>query len=145
MFDARQECWFPLLSGENGGTFSRSEAFPCAWGEGSELELAYLDAEEPKCRESDGGGHAAHLAVFAFDEGKFDPAGGDVFAEADRRSTFRDDRLRVEDADAAGEGPAAINDDTFFNLFECRGIGHFFDLGPIDTMMLMLGAEEEAS
>jgi len=138
---------------------------------GGEMELADGDAEEAEGGVADGGGHFADLAVAAFVEGEFEPAGGDVLANADRGvaggdeegcGSGRDGRTGVpllRDGDGpkanarapwfwvdagglGGESFAAFDEDAVAKLFE-GGLGDFaFDLGPVGAGVDVFGVEE---
>ena len=81
-----------------------------AGGQGGEAEIADADAEEAEGGVADGGGHAADLAVFAFDEFEADPAVGHAFPKADGRDAGRDFGLGFEQPGATGEGFVALDD-----------------------------------
>jgi hypothetical protein len=139
-------------------SFVFGEFAPLAGGEvGGEMELADGDAEEAEGGVGDGGGHFADLAVAAFLEGEFEPAGGDVQADADRGiaggdeegcGSGRDGRAArapwfwVDAGGLGGEGLAAFDEDAGAELLE-GGLGEFaFDLGPVSAGVGVFGVEE---
>ncbi len=54
------------------------------------MEVADGDSQEAEGRVAGGGGHFTDLAVAAFVEGEFEPAGRDVLANADGGVAGRD-------------------------------------------------------
>ena len=139
-------------------SFVFGEFAPLAGGEvGKELELADGDAEEAEGWVVDGGGHFSDLAIAAFVEGEFEPAGGDVLADADRGiaggdeegcGSGRDGRAArapwfwVDAGGLGGEGLAAFDDNAGAKFFE-GGLGDFaFDLGPVGAGVGVFGVEE---
>jgi hypothetical protein len=121
------------------------------------MELADGDAEEAEGGMADGSGHFADLAVAAFVEGEFEPAGGDVLADADRGiagwdkegcGSGRDGRdarapwFWVDAGGLGGEGLASFYDNSGAELLE-GGFGDFaFDLGPVGAGVGVFGVEE---
>jgi hypothetical protein len=98
---------------------------------------------EPQRRMPNGGGHATHLAVFAFDELECDPAIGNRFAHTDRRIAWRDFGLGIEQARATGERAVVVDHDAAAGeLRHNFGGGHAFDLCPIFAAMLVAWVEE---
>ena len=139
-------------------SFVFGEFAPLAGGEvGGEMELADGDAEEAEGGMADGGGHFADLAVAAFVEGEFEPAGGDVRADADRGGAGGDEEgcgsgrdgraarapwFRVDAGGLGGEGLAAFDDDAGAELLQ-GGLGDFaFDLGPVGAGVGVFWVEE---
>jgi len=91
---------------------------------------------------SHGGGHAADLVIFAFDEFELDPGVGDVFAIADRGIARGKGGLRVEDEGAAGEGAVIADGEAGFQFGEGGGIGNALHLGPVGADVAALGVEQ---
>lgn len=91
---------------------------------------------------TDGGGHAADLPIFAFQQFQSDPAGRDGFAEADGRIARRDLRLRIENPGAARQGVSALNGQTAFEALQGFSGRNSFDLGPILTLVGMARVQE---
>jgi len=89
------------------------------------------DADQAQGGQAGGGGHAADLAVAAFDEGEFEPGGGNGGAEADGRGAGGQVRLEVELADLSGAGEVVLNADAAAEEFEGFGGWAAFDLGPV--------------
>ncbi len=114
---------------------SRSEFLPFARFELVHFVVADSHADEAQCWVADGGGHAACLAVFAFDQLEGDPAGGDVFAEANGGIAWRQLRLRFEEPRAAGQGGPLLDDDAAFELAQDVRCRDSFDFSPIFPFM----------
>jgi len=113
---------------------------------------------------TDGGGHAADLTVFAFDEFEGDPAIGDGFSEADGWVAWRQDvgwlgadgrgdaggvgflgqdvRRGFEESGLARAGEIVADDDAAFELAECFRGGNAFDLDPVFAGVSVAGVEE---
>jgi hypothetical protein len=88
----------------------------------------------------DGCGHFADLAVAAFVEGEFEPAGGDVLADADRG--IAGGNVGVDAFGFSGEGCFSFDEDAGAKLFE-GGLGEFaFDVGPVSAGVGVFGVEE---
>ena len=117
------------------------EFAPVAGGEvGGETESADGDAEEAEGRVADRGGHFADLAVAAFVQGEFEPAGRDVLAVADRWIARR--KIWVDAFGFGGEGYFSFDDDTVAQFLQ-RIFGHLpFDLGPVSAGVGVFGVEE---
>jgi len=113
-----------------------------AGGEGGEIEGADTHPDEPQGWVADGGGHAADLAVSAFDEFEGDPAIGDGLTHPDGRGPWGDVRLRFQEPGTAWEGRAALDDDTLAELVDGFGVGYSFDLDPVPAGMGMSGLEQ---
>jgi hypothetical protein len=60
---------------------------------------------------ANGGGHAAHLAVFAFAEFKAEPGIDDAFTKANGRVTIRDWGSLLEKFGSAGKASVPFDDD----------------------------------
>lgn len=59
---------------------------PLAGLQSAKCDVADLHANQAQSREAHGGGHVAHLSVFAFDEGEADPTGRDgIFAKITKK------------------------------------------------------------
>src|ERR1051325_29541 len=84
-----------LGSRENALPFFAMQFTPRSRRQFAQPESADAHAQQAQRRMADGGGHAAHLAIFAFDEFEADPAVRHVLAETDRRLARRDPRLRI--------------------------------------------------
>jgi hypothetical protein len=122
--------------------FCGGQLFPFSRWEAAEVEIADADAQEAQGGMADGGGHATHLAVLAFDEFEADPAIGHAFAEADGRDARRNLRLRVEEPGAAGQGFVALDDESVLKLVQGFAHGDFFDLRPILAFVGVARVEE---
>lgn len=111
--------------------------------EGVEGEPADGDADEPEGGVADGGGHAADLAVFSFDEGERDPAVRDFLADADRGDAGRDHRLGSEQMDP-GRGAAVALDGQSAAAEEIERAfpGDAFDLGVVGLGLFRAGVED---
>ena len=114
---------------------------PLAWSEvGGELELADGDSEEAEGWVADSGGHLADLAVAAFAQGEFDPAGRDVLTEADR--WIARGKVRVDVFGFGGKSCFSFDEDTAAQFLQ-RFFGHLpFDLRPVSAGMGVFGIEE---
>jgi hypothetical protein len=119
---------------EDFGAVRFSEFAPVAGGEGwGEMELTDGYSEEAESWEADSGGHFADLAVAAFVESEFEPAGGDVVTLADGRVAGR--KLKVYALGSSREGHLAFDDDTLAQFLQ-RFFGHLaLDLRPISAGM----------
>ena len=107
---------------------------------GREIELPDADADEAEGWEADGCGHFADLAIAAFVEGEFDPARGDILAEADGRIAWG--KVGVDVICFGGESFASFDDHAFLQRPQC-GIGHLaFDLRPISACVGVFWVEE---
>ncbi len=111
-----------------------SEFAPVAGGEvWGKVELADSYSEEAKSWEADSGGHFADLAVAAFVEGEFEPAGWDVLAVADGR--VAGSKVRLDALGSSWESFAAFYDNAGAELLQ-GGFGDYtFDLGPVGAGM----------
>ena len=107
-----------------------------------EFEAADADAEEAEGGMADGGGHAADLAVLAFEQFQGDPAGGHGLAEADGRVARGNLRLRIEDPGAAGQGLAALKDESLAELEQGVRRGDAFDLDPVFALVGVARVEQ---
>ena len=104
------------------------------------MELADGDADEAEGWVADVRGHFADLAVAAFAEGEFDPAGRDVLAEADRRITWGEVRANL--FGFGGEGYFSFDDDTAAQFLQ-RVFGNLpFDLRPVSAGVGVFWIEE---
>ncbi len=104
------------------------------------MEVADGRAEKAESGMAGGGGHFADLAVAAFLEGEFEPAGGDVLADSDRGIARRD--VRMDLLGLGGEGFLAFYDNAGAELLN-GGLGDFaFDLGPVGAGVGLLWVEE---
>src|SRR5262245_34155976 len=118
------------LADEDAGAFAGAELAPLAGCEAGQIKFADADAEQAQGGVADGGGHPADLMVFSLDQRKGDPAIGDVFAEANGRVARGDERLRVEEPGAAGEGLVGADAEAALEWVERFACGDAFDLGP---------------
>ena len=84
---------------------------------------------------ADGGGHAADLAVLPFEQLQANPTSRHGLAEADRRVTRGNLRLRVQNPGAAGQGLVFLNDESFRQLEQGVRRGDAFDLDPVFALM----------
>ena len=104
------------------------------------MELTDGDAEEAEGWVANASGHFADLAVAAFAEGEFDPAGRDALTKADGRIA-----RRVVGANLfgfGGESSFFFDDDTLAQLLQ-RIFGHLpFDLRPVSAGMGVFRIEE---
>lgn len=91
---------------------------------------------------SDRGGHAPHLAIFSFHEFEGDPCVGDIFAETNRRPTWRERRSVVQASNLAGQGALAAERDSARESGKSRLRWYSFDLGKILARMTALGVEQ---
>jgi hypothetical protein len=97
-------------------------------------------SEEAEGWEADGSGHFADLAVAAFVEGEFEPAGWDVLAEPYRRIAGR--KVGVDALGFGGESFAVFYDKSGAELLQ-GGFGDFaFDLGPVGAGMGVFWVEK---
>ena len=131
----------PILAGEEGGAFRVGELAPVAGGEvGGEAESADGDAEEAEGWVAGGSGHFADLAVAAFVEGEFEPAGWDILAEADGWVTGR--KVGVDVLGLGWESFAAFYNNAGAELLQ-GGLGNYaFHLGPVSAGVGIFGIEE---
>ena len=81
--------------------FFRAGLAPLPGREAGEAKVADAGADEAQGGVADLGGHAPHLAVFAFAEDDFEPTRRDAGAVADRRGT-RPESLGLFDAAHVG-------------------------------------------
>jgi hypothetical protein len=109
----------------------------------AELEATDGDADEAEGGEADGGGHAADLAVLAFDEGEFEPGGGDGLALADGWDAGRMGWHGIEHAGLAGERREVGKLDAAAELFEGGFSGDAFDLGVVGAFVGVLWLKQE--
>ena len=108
-----------------------SENSPSAAGEAVQFEVSNSHPDEPHGRVADGCGHAADLAVLPFGQLQANPTGRHGLAEADRRVTWGNIRLRVENPGAAGQRLAFLNDKSFRQLEQGIWRGNSLDLDPV--------------
>lgn len=80
---------------------------------------------------ADGGGHAADLAVLAFDQLEREPAIGNVFSETDGRVARWQRGRGIEQASSAGQGGVVADFHASLELRERGGIGNAFHLRPV--------------
>ena len=106
------------------------------------LEIPDHHANQPQGRVPDGGRHAAHLVILAFDEFQGDPAIRDGFAGPDRRVTRSDLRLWVEHPYVAGERLVIANLHAGRQLRQSVACRDALDLRPITPPMTMAGMQE---
>ena len=108
-----------------------------------EREAADADAEETKGWESDGGGHAADLAVFAFGEGELDPGGGHRLAETHGRITRWMRWLGIESRGEAGKGAEVLQIQAAALQKTESLLGDLsLDLGVVGAGMALAGIDE---
>jgi len=138
---ARSPAPLAMLSGEDRGAVGFGEFAPLAGGQiVGEMELADGYSEEAEGGKANGSGHFADLAVAAFAEGEFEPAGGDVLAVADRGIAGW--KVGADLSGFGREGLAAFYDKAGAELLE-GGIGDFaFDLGPVGAGVGVFRIEE---
>src|SRR5689334_6874283 len=101
------------------------------------LKIADSHTDQTQRRMTNCSGHFSDLAVFSFDQLQRQPARGDCFSEANgwvARGYFG---LRIEQVGRAGEGLAALNDETLFQGTQRRGIRNPLNLNPILAFMSM--------
>lgn len=114
-----------------------------AGGEIAEREVADADAQEAERGMAHGGGHAADLAVFAFDELEREPGVRDGFADADGGIAWRKGGWWGEKADAAGErAEVAEVESAAAEARERIRRWNTFDLGPVFAAVGVLGIEQ---
>ena len=102
--------WPLPLSGKDGMALVFRQLAPLAGSEAwGEMELTDGDAEEPESREAGGGSHFADLAVTAFAQGEFDPAGWDVQTMAD--GWIARSKVGVDGCHLGGAGHGSFEDD----------------------------------
>jgi hypothetical protein len=107
---------------------------------GWEVELADGDPEEAEGWVADAGGHFADLAVAAFVQGEFEPAGRDALTLADGRIAGR--KVGVDAFGPSWESSAAFYDNTGAELLQ-GGVSDFaFDLGPVGAGVGVFGVEK---
>jgi len=105
-----------------------------------EVEVADGYSEEAESWMACGGGHFADLAVAAFLEGEFEPAGGDVLADSDGRIAWGD--VGVDLLGLGGERFTAFYDKAGAEFLE-GGLGDLaFDLGPVGAGVGFFRVEE---
>ena len=104
------------------------------------MELTDGYSEEAEGWEADSGGHFADLAVAAFVEGEFEPAGWDVLAEPYGRIAGR--KVGVDALGPSWESFAAFYDNAGAELLQ-GGFGDYtFDLGPVGAGVGVFGVEK---
>ncbi len=86
------------------------------------------------------GGHFADLAVAAFVQGEFDPAGRDVLTVADGRIARR--KVGVDALGPSWESFAAFYDNAGAELLQGGFSDFAFDLGPVGAGMGVFGVEK---
>src|SRR5438552_13901411 len=89
---------------ENEFSLNRSQLFPSAGRKACDFVFADSHPNEAQGRMADGGGHAPHLAVFAFNQPQSNPASRDSFSEPDRRIARPQVRLWNQNPGAAMPG-----------------------------------------
>ena len=99
-------------------------------------------ADESQGGQSDGGGHAADLPVFAFGELQGNPRIGDGFANADRRGPRRPWGSGIDPSGDGGLGAMPLDDDAMFECGEVFQRGHTFDLHVIFAWVRAAGVEQ---
>jgi len=103
---------------------------PFAGGEAGEPIRPNRDAHQPQGRETDGRGHAPHLAVAALGYGEFDPAGWDVPAHAD--GWIARPQFWLRNAANFGRARTAIAElHAAAQFFQRLGVRFTFDLRPV--------------
>ena len=132
-----------VASREDGGALGGGELAPGAGGEIAEGELADAGAEEAERGVADGGGHAADLAVFSFDEFEGEPGVGDGFSHADGRDARSDGGSGIEQARATGQRAIVVDRDAAARETG-EGIGGrgAFNLRPVFAAMGVAGIEQ---
>ena|SRR5436190_3999102 len=103
----------------------------------SQLEIIDPYANEPECGMADCGCHAPDLAVFAFDQFKRNPRGGDSLSATDGRLAWRQLRLRMEQSRFAAQCSAVLNDDALLQAAQRCRCGNSFYLRPILALVRM--------
>ncbi len=104
------------------------------------MEVADGHAEKAEGGMAGGGGHFADLAVAAFLEGEFEPAGGDVLAGADGGIARRD--VRMDLLGLGGEGFLAFYDNAGAESLQ-RAFSHLpFHLRPVGAGVGVFWIEE---
>jgi hypothetical protein len=92
---------------------------------------------------ANGGGHAAHLAVFSFAEFKAEPGIDDAFTIADGRVTIGDRRSLLEKFGSAGKaGVPFYNEAPVAKLFKRSRLGFSFHEDEITTAVFEARIEE---
>ena len=92
---------------------------------------------------ANGGGHAAHLAVFAFAEFKAEPGIDDAFTIANGRVTIRDRGSLLEKFGAAWKTSVPFYDDApAAKLFKRSRLGFSFHEDEITTAVFEARIEE---
>jgi hypothetical protein len=116
--------------------------FPSTRRKVAQFKPADANAQEAQGGMPDGGGHAADLAVFALDEFKSKPDGGNAFAGANGGMARRDVGLWFEQPRFAGESLSALDEQAFLKLTEIFQRGNIFDLRPIKTGVALARVEK---
>ncbi len=110
---------------------------PLAWCQTVKFPFADPAADQAQGREAHLGCHAAHLAVLALADGDFQPAGGDVLAEADgRRARPQAGRL-VDDFCRSGLRDEIAQIDTLAQLSQRFRGGRALHLRPVSLGLLV--------
>ena len=121
----------------------RTEVFPVTGREIEQLQRPDGDAHQPQGGQTDCGGHASDLAVFALGEGQLDPAGGDGGAKTNRWMAGSKHGLFVQ---YRGDGPGhAVALDLQRSVLQCLHlgfIGHAFHLHAVGARVFVAGVQE---
>lgn len=116
---------------------------PVAGDKRGEEKISDAHPDEAQRGMADGGGHAAHLAIFPFGELEGEPAIGDSLAKADRWTTRGECGRRIEEACATRQGLEISEVDlAALEARERDGSGNALDLCPILPTVSMLGIKE---
>jgi len=125
-----------VASREDGSALGGGEFAPCAGGEITKEKVADAGAQEAERGVADGGGHAADLAVFSFDEFEGEPGVGDGFSHADGRVARGEGGSGIDEARATGQRAVIVDHDTAAGESgEGFGGGRALDLGPVFAAM----------
>lgn len=116
--------------------FAFREPAPFARFQVAEAQLADGDADEAEDGESDGGSHAANLAVASFSEGDLYPGGRDGLAKANGRVARGELGLDVfEEANLGGASTVVLDLKSHSEPLEGTLVGDSFDLCPVSSGM----------
>lgn len=116
--------------------------YPFAGRQAAQFEFSDSHADEAQCWVADGGGHASHLAVLAFDQLKAEPTRRHRAAAADAWNTGRNKRLRVQHPGAAGKRFAALDEHAALEPAQGLGSRNPFNLRPVLAFVCPPGQEQ---
>jgi hypothetical protein len=119
------------------------EFTPFSDREATQRKSANAFPKKAKGRVANGGGHAAHLAVFSFAEFKAEPGIDDAFSIADGRVTIGDRRSLLEKFGSAGKAGVPFYDEApAAKLFKGSRGGFSFHEDEITTAVFEARIEE---